>query len=56
MRISAQMADIGSIKMDSLVNFVIEPRMKSIFVAEGRDTIVTSITGTTNSLSKAISS
>ena len=47
MRISAQMADIGSIKMDSLVNFVIEPRMKSIFVAEGRDTIVTSITGTT---------
>lgn len=47
MRISAQMADIGSERMDSLVNFVIEPKMKSIFVAEGKDTILTSITGTT---------
>ena len=47
LRISAQMADIGSEKMDSLVNFSIEPKMKSIFVAEGKDSIVTSITGTT---------
>lgn len=47
MRISAQMADIGSVRMDSLVNFVIEPKMKSIFVAQGNDTIITSITGTT---------
>lgn len=47
MRISAQMADIGSERMDSLVNFVIEPKMKSIFVAEGKDSIVCSITGTT---------
>lgn len=46
-RISAHMADIGSVRMDSLVNFVIEPRMRSTFVAEGKDTIVTSITGTT---------
>lgn len=47
MRISAQMADIGSVRMDSLVNFVIEPKMKSIFVADGQDTIITTITGTT---------
>jgi predicted RND superfamily exporter protein len=47
MRISAQMADIGSERMDSLVHFSIEPKMKSIFVAEGEDTIITSITGTT---------
>lgn len=47
LRISAQMADIGSERMDSLVNFVIEPKMKSIFVADANDTIVTSITGTT---------
>lgn len=47
MRISAQMADIGSVRMDSLVHHAIEPKMKSILVAQGRDTIVTSITGTT---------
>lgn len=47
MRISAQMADIGSVRMDSLVHYSIEPKMKSIFIAEGQDTIVTSITGTT---------
>lgn len=46
-RISAQMADIGSERMDSLVHYAIEPKMKSIFVAEGADTIITSITGTT---------
>jgi uncharacterized protein len=47
MRISAQMADIGSERMDSLVNFCIEPKMKSIFIAEGQDSVITSITGTT---------
>jgi hypothetical protein len=47
MRISAQMADIGSERMDSLVEFSIEPKMKSIFVAQGKDSIITSITGTT---------
>ena len=47
MRISAQMADIGSVRMDSLIEYCIQPRMKSIFVAEGQDTILTSITGTT---------
>ncbi len=47
MRISAQMADIGSERMDSLVHLVIEPRMKSVFVANSGDTILTSITGTT---------
>ncbi|HET9487773.1 MAG TPA: efflux RND transporter permease subunit [Chryseosolibacter sp.] len=47
MRISAQMADIGSERMDSLVEFSIEPRMKAIFVAQGKDSIITSITGTT---------
>lgn len=47
MRISAQMADIGSERMDSLVQYSIEPKMKTIFVAEGADSIITSITGTT---------
>jgi predicted RND superfamily exporter protein len=46
-RISAQMADIGSVKMDSLVHYTIEPRMKTIFVSEGKDSIVTQITGST---------
>src|SRR5690606_23812997 len=32
---------------DSLVHYAIEPRMKSIFVASGEDTIRTFITGTT---------
>jgi predicted RND superfamily exporter protein len=47
LRISCQIADIGSIKLDSLVNYSIEPKMKSIFVSEGKDTINTSITGST---------
>jgi predicted RND superfamily exporter protein len=47
MRISAQMADIGSVRMDSLVHHAIEPKMKSMLVAQGQDTIITSITGTT---------
>ncbi|GHM99384.1 transporter [Cytophagales bacterium WSM2-2] len=44
MRISMQIADIGSIKMDSLVHQVIEPRMNKIF--EGTN-ITTNVTGTT---------
>ncbi|MBS1559357.1 MAG: MMPL family transporter [Bacteroidetes bacterium] len=44
MRISCQIADIGSIKMDSLVHQIIEPQMKRIF--EGSP-ITASITGTT---------
>lgn len=47
MRISTQIADIGSTRLDSLVNTVIEPRMKSIFVSTKRDSIVTEITGST---------
>ncbi|MGC1240241.1 MAG: efflux RND transporter permease subunit [Chryseosolibacter sp.] len=47
MRISAQMADIGSERMDSLVHYSIEPKMKAIFVSEGQDSIRTFITGTT---------
>lgn len=47
MRISAQMADIGSERMDSLVQYAIEPKMKAIFVSDGQDSIMTSITGTT---------
>jgi len=47
MRISCQMADIGSTRMDSLVHDVIEPRMKSIFVSTEKDSIMTAITGTT---------
>lgn len=44
MRISMQVADIGSDKMDSLVNKVIQPKMDSVFA--GTD-ITATITGTT---------
>jgi uncharacterized protein len=47
MRISVQIADIGSVRLDSLVNDVIEPKMKSIFVSTSRDSISTEITGST---------
>ncbi|HYG20080.1 MAG TPA: efflux RND transporter permease subunit, partial [Ohtaekwangia sp.] len=47
MRISSQIADIGSIRMDSLVHDVIEPRMARIFVSTERDSIETHITGST---------
>lgn len=47
MRISCQIKDIGSTKLDSLVHFVIEPRMKSSFVSTERDSVVTTITGST---------
>lgn len=46
MRISTRIADIGSVKLDSLVN-VIEPKMKSIFVSTERDSVSSAITGTT---------
>jgi predicted RND superfamily exporter protein len=44
MRISLQIADIGSRRLDSLVGSVIEPRMKTIFEDTG---IKASVTGTT---------
>jgi hypothetical protein len=44
MRISLQVADVGSDKMDSLINQVIEPRIDSIF--QGTD-MTLKITGTT---------
>jgi len=44
MRISMQIADIGSVKMDSLVSRVIEPRMNKIFAGTN---ITTNVTGTT---------
>jgi len=47
MRISSQIADIGSTRLDSLVNNVIEPRMKAIFASSEKDTIITEITGST---------
>ncbi len=47
MRISCQIADIGSTRLDSLVHNVIEPRMKATFVSSGKDSIVTTITGST---------
>ena len=43
-RVSARMADIGSVKMDSLITKVIEPRIKEIF---GDTKIDVSLTGTT---------
>ena len=45
MRISCQIADIGSARLDSLVHLAIEPRMKSIFASTERDSIATTITG-----------
>jgi uncharacterized protein len=47
MRISCQIADIGSTRLDSLVHLMIEPRMKATFVSTERDTVITSITGST---------
>ncbi|HEX5170396.1 MAG TPA: MMPL family transporter, partial [Cyclobacteriaceae bacterium] len=47
MRITSQVADIGSVKMDSLVHEVIQPRLNEIFVSTERDSIKTAITGTT---------
>jgi predicted RND superfamily exporter protein len=47
MRISCQIADIGSVKMDSLVHDVIEPRMAEIFKPIGKDTIQGTVTGST---------
>jgi predicted RND superfamily exporter protein len=44
MRISLQIADIGSTKLDSLVGTVIEPRMKKIFVGTGITAVVTGST------------
>src|SRR6267154_6508540 len=44
MRISMQIADIGSTRMDSLVSRVIEPRMNKIFAGTN---ITTKVTGTT---------
>jgi len=46
MRISTRIKDIGSTRLDSLVQ-VIEPRMKSIFVSTAKDSVTSSITGTT---------
>ncbi|AYB31127.1 efflux RND transporter permease subunit [Chryseolinea soli] len=46
MRISCQIADIGSTRLDSLVHQVIEPRMKTIFTSTAKDSVITTITGT----------
>jgi predicted RND superfamily exporter protein len=46
MRISTRIADIGSVRLDSLVQ-VIEPRMKAIFASTERDSISSDVTGTT---------
>ena len=45
-RISTRIADIGSVRLDSLVQ-AIEPKMKAIFATTGKDSISTSITGST---------
>jgi uncharacterized protein len=47
MRISSQIADIGSEKMDSLVHLAIEPKMREIFASTEKDSIITSVTGST---------
>jgi uncharacterized protein len=47
MRISSQIADIGSERMDSLVHNAIEPRMKKIFTSTEKDSIESYVTGST---------
>lgn len=47
MRISCQIEDIGSTRLDSLVHGVIEPRMKATFVSTEKDSVITTITGST---------
>lgn len=47
MRIKCQIADIGSVKLDSLVQYSITPRMNAIFVSTKKDSIKTAITGST---------
>jgi uncharacterized protein len=46
-RIKCQIADIGSVRLDSLVHNSIEPRMNKIFVSTEKDSIRTAITGST---------
>jgi predicted RND superfamily exporter protein len=46
-RMSSQIADVGSIRMDSLVHDVIEPRMHAIFVSTEKDSVVATVTGST---------
>lgn len=47
MRISCQIADIGSVRLDSLVHNAIEPEMKKRFISNARDSVFTQITGST---------
>ena len=47
MRISSQIADIGSERMDSLVNYAIEPKMRQIFTSTEKDSIRSYVTGST---------
>lgn len=47
MRISSQVADIGSERMDSLVHKAIEPKLKEVFVSTGKDSINAYVTGST---------
>ncbi|MDH4092424.1 MAG: MMPL family transporter [Cyclobacteriaceae bacterium] len=47
MRISCQIEDIGSTRLDSLVHGVIEPRMKATFISTEKDSVITAITGST---------
>jgi predicted RND superfamily exporter protein len=47
MRISCQIADIGSVRLDSLVHQAIEPEMKKRFVSTSRDSVITQVTGST---------
>lgn len=46
-RMSSQIADVGSIRMDSLVHDVIEPRMRAIFVSTEKDSVFATVTGST---------
>lgn len=47
MRLSCRIKDIGSVKLDSLITHSIEPKIKSLLVSEGKDSIITSVTGST---------
>ncbi|HYC84755.1 MAG TPA: efflux RND transporter permease subunit [Chryseosolibacter sp.] len=52
MRIKSQIADIGSVKLDSLIQYSIEPKLRETFVSTERDSVKTAITGSTKTFIK----
>lgn len=46
-RISCQIADIGSVRLDSMVHLAIEPRMQAMFPSTEKEVVISKITGST---------